>query len=656
MGVQKQITMILLAVIAVFAGVDHAVQRYIVFPEYQRIDRDNGERQMRTTLAAIEGEIGHLVQLSRAWAVRPEVAAILAAGPDGQEKAARLAGDLAAGRLDFCCLLDRNGRLVWKGGAAADFSPSFDGVILGAPALVGQGGAGRLPGDALDLSGLLRWGSGVALVAAREVAGPKDGAAIGTCLLGISLSGERLAALAGQTGTAPELLWCDSGAPADHAAGQCNAAGCAVAHDPDFATARVLEPAAGLSATLLLRESEGDRLQSLACLPELSGRRTLLLKMLHPMPMTAMGRDVLNGALLALATAGLLIVIVMRESIRLVLVKPLALLTGQVVALRSNDPAAGRISISGLARTGNEVGKLAGELDGMLERLARARRQLVEQSYQSGMTEVASRVMHSLRNALTPITANLGLLREEFRDLPLEQMKLAGLELAGDGASPERREMLNRYLRESIDYLAGVMSDAAGRLKSVDGAVTAIEKILAEQEKFAGRDWRGEAVALPGLVDEVAGLLGLSYYSGVQLIVAPSLAEVGPVSGRRQALLHILANLVSNAIEAIGRTGRLDGRIEIGAEIDTADSPGMVHVTVTDNGGGISPGEIGRIFERGYTTKERDSSGLGLHWCANSVAAMHGRLYAESDGPGRGTVMHLLLPRGGVKRREAVAP
>jgi signal transduction histidine kinase/sensor domain CHASE-containing protein len=648
MSLQKQITLILLAVITLFAGLDHAVQRFIVFPRYRQIDRANAELEMKRSLVALDREIQHLDHLSQDWGAREDLAGILTVGRMSREQAARLEAELSLSRLDFCYLLDRRGALVWANASGVSPATGLEAAIMAA--------ANDSSLAVHNSAGLLRSQLGVVVVATHEVPRVIGSAEIvGTCLTGYFLNSERLRALAQQTGVLLELGGCDCEPPHDHLAGKCPNSDCGFERGENLTTAEVSALAAsGPERPVLVRKLGGDRLECLADYPDLFGRHTLLLKGVLPMPITAMGRDVLNGALLALVTAGLLIVIVLREAIKMSILKPLTLLTSHAVSLRSNESYAGHIS--SVLRSRNELGVLAREFDSMVERLARTRRQLVEQSYYSGMTEVASRVMHSLRNAMTPITAHLGLLREEFRDLPMEQMKIAGQELSGGDVSPERREMLARYLRESVDYTAGVMGDAAVRLKGMDAAVSAIEKILAEQEKFAGRDRRSEPVDLATLFREAGSLLSLNYYSGLELVIDPSLAEVGPVTGRRHALLHIFTNLISNAIEAVLRSERTDGRIEVRAEIDAAAYPGMVHVTVSDNGSGIVPEDIGRIFERGYTTKEHDSSGIGLHWCANTIATMHGRLFAESAGHGGGAVMHLLIPRNTAPRKETAGP
>ena len=54
--------------------------------------------------------------------------------------------------------------------------------------------------------------------------------------------------------------------------------------------------------------------------------------------------------------------------------------------------------------------------------------------------------------------------------------------------------------------------------------------------------------------------------------------------------------------------------------------------------------QAANLFERGFSTKKEQTGGLGLHWCANSVAALAGRMSAESAGPGAGAAFHVLLP------------
>ncbi len=94
---------------------------------------------------------------------------------------------------------------------------------------------------------------------------------------------------------------------------------------------------------------------------------------------------------------------------------------------------------------------------------------------------------------------------------------------------------------------------------------------------------------------------------------------------------------------AVRKSGRSDGRLTINAVSKDLEGGRELSVLVSDNGIGISGEMLGRIFQRGISSKP-GSYGLGLHWCANAASSLNGSLRAESDGEGRGTLMTLILP------------
>jgi signal transduction histidine kinase len=110
-------------------------------------------------------------------------------------------------------------------------------------------------------------------------------------------------------------------------------------------------------------------------------------------------------------------------------------------------------------------------------------------------------------------------------------------------------------------------------------------------------------------------------------------------------LKHVLHNLFINAFEAIMATGKHEGTIEVALAFKTVDGLAMADLQVRDDGIGIAHENVKEIFVRGFTTKQKGGRrGTGLHWCANRVAAMGGKLYAESPGINRGATFHVLLP------------
>ena len=102
----------------------------------------------------------------------------------------------------------------------------------------------------------------------------------------------------------------------------------------------------------------------------------------------------------------------------------------------------------------------------------------------------------------------------------------------------------------------------------------------------------------------------------------------------------MLDNLISNAMK-YSPTGE-----PLVVTVEVAESVGKV--AVTDRGIGIPAEHLARVFDRFYrvggTADAVAGQGLGLSICKEIVTAHGGRIWAESEGPGRGTTFAFTLP------------
>jgi PAS domain S-box-containing protein len=140
----------------------------------------------------------------------------------------------------------------------------------------------------------------------------------------------------------------------------------------------------------------------------------------------------------------------------------------------------------------------------------------------------------------------------------------------------------------------------------------------------------------------------LQLYSGKiearQIRVVRRFREVGKISGSAGEMRQLFANLIVNAIEAMGKQGSLHVRVARGRDW-RGDQEG-VRVTVADNGSGIPSADLARIFEPFYTTKKDTGTGLGL-WVSSGIVRKHGgsiRVWSRIAGRARGTVFSVFLP------------
>jgi two-component system, OmpR family, sensor histidine kinase SenX3 len=115
------------------------------------------------------------------------------------------------------------------------------------------------------------------------------------------------------------------------------------------------------------------------------------------------------------------------------------------------------------------------------------------------------------------------------------------------------------------------------------------------------------------------------------------------VAGDPEELRAVVANLLDNAVKYSPKG------IHISVELETPDTDRIV-LRVRDQGIGIPQHELKRIFKRFYRVTQRSlaqvkGTGLGL-FIVRAIARKHGgKVYAQSDGIGKGTTMTLELPR-----------
>ena len=92
------------------------------------------------------------------------------------------------------------------------------------------------------------------------------------------------------------------------------------------------------------------------------------------------------------------------------------------------------------------------------------------------------------------------------------------------------------------------------------------------------------------------------------------------------------------------QAGREHGTLRIACSLVAAAEGQHLLLRFTDDGVGIAPEHLPRIFENGFSTKSRATNfGIGLHWCANALNALGGSIRAESAGP-TGATLQVLVP------------
>jgi C4-dicarboxylate-specific signal transduction histidine kinase len=166
-----------------------------------------------------------------------------------------------------------------------------------------------------------------------------------------------------------------------------------------------------------------------------------------------------------------------------------------------------------------------------------------------------------------------------------------------------------------------------------------IKEIVAMQQNYAGVSGFIEKISLSELVED-ALLMNTAGFSrhGIKLI--RQFSDVSQVLADKHKVLQILINLVQNAKYALDTSTTEDRQLKVTI---TSNGDNRVQLIVSDNGVGIPPENLTRIFSHGFTTK-KNGHGFGLHSGALAAKEMGGSLKADSAGPGLGATFTLELP------------
>ncbi len=414
-----------------------------------------------------------------------------------------------------------------------------------------------------------------------------------------------------------------------------------IEHETDIHIVPQPAPEAGAQDRLIETEAVT---QVFGSFRDIYGQPVLTLRVDVPREVTAYGRNALLVASLSIVGVAIVVLILMLVLLNRLVLAPLDRVTRHAVAIGLNPDLPERLDF----RSRDEFGQLATEFDRMVERFAETRSELVDQSFQAGFAELSKGVLHNLGNALTPLGVRLEALARRLRESPAADVRLAAAELKAAGADPQRQAALVEFIELGAAEMTTMVAAAAADVETMQRQASLMRASLSEQVRVShSKGVVLETVRLPELVEQSLEIVPDASRRRLAIEADASLQRVGAVRVARTVLRMVLQNLIINAADAVREAGKDQGVFRVAAEIVSDAGGETLHLRCEDDGVGIAPDNLERVFEKGFSTKSRDTNqGIGLHWCANAILSLGGRIWASSDGPGRGAAMHLVLPLG----------
>jgi ligand-binding sensor domain-containing protein/signal transduction histidine kinase len=272
-------------------------------------------------------------------------------------------------------------------------------------------------------------------------------------------------------------------------------------------------------------------------------------------------------------------------------------------------------------------------------------RQLLETSRKAGMAEIATNVLHNVGNVLNSVNVSASLVTDSVKKSKAANLaKVVALlrehehDLGTFITSDSRGKQLPAYLAQLSEHLLADQTMTVKELDSLRGNIEHIKHIVNMQQSYTKVSGLVETLQAADLVEDALKVDSSSFaHDDIQVI--KEFQNVPPVTVEKHKVLQILVNLVRNAKQACDQLDPSEKRLTF----RVTNGNDRVRIAVTDNGIGIPPENLTRIFGHGFTTK-KDGHGFGLHSGALAAKEMGGSLNVISDGSGQGATFTLELP------------
>jgi signal transduction histidine kinase len=267
----------------------------------------------------------------------------------------------------------------------------------------------------------------------------------------------------------------------------------------------------------------------------------------------------------------------------------------------------------------------------LIQKLAEAHSQILQSEKLASIGQLAAGVAHEINNPIGFVNSNLGVLQRYVGDLlaVLSSYEKCEGEMTADTRSALaelKRQVDIDYLRKDVEKL--LLESMAGMLR--------VKRIVQDLTDFSHvEESKTQWVNLEQGLDSTLNIVWQEINSKAEIVKEYS--GIPKVECMPAQINQVFLNLLLNAMQAI----EADGRITI----RTGQNGEDIWVEVEDNGKGIKPEHMDRIFAPFFTTKPPGSgTGLGLS-LSYSIVNKHGGRIEVKSSPGKGSVFRVVIPQ-----------
>lgn len=621
MSIRHQITLILIALSAIFVTTSWLMQQFFIEPAFAALELDSADKDLRRCIDALNAELESLEELSGDWGAWDEAYEFTLNGSEAFKSSNLIDETFTTADLDYLSIIAKNGDVKWSDGINSATGEHYDVSSIDSMLTKDLAEKTRFVTVEDSLSGLIETTLGPMLIASCPVVpSNRKGESIGIVTMGRLLTEDRISELAHRTHLDVSFLAKGS-------------------KQLTSMERRFLE---GSAVSKHVETTEDGTLTASTTLKDVTGKPLVLIRLSMSRTVTQQGAIAARAAMWCSLGGALMTALGTGMALRRRVMEPLQEMANHATRVGVQDDLDARIRF----RRNDEIGKLAATFNLMVARLADSRDKLQEAAHRAGMAEIASEVLHNVGNAVNSAGCSVEMLTER-----LESSRLPGLDMAIALLSEQapraaeffsqdpRGPKLIHYLETLNGTLQREHGECLSELRRLTETVAHIRSVITSQQDHARKSDFRQKVGLQELLDETLHI-NEQLLTGTGIRVHIEAPELPLLRINRSRISQVLVNLQKNAILSMISVPNKEHVLTISVREETENT---LAISVTDTGTGMTSEVQSRLFQQGFTTRST-GSGLGLHYCANVIRDIGGQISAHSAGPGTGATFRITIP------------
>jgi two-component system NtrC family sensor kinase len=198
-------------------------------------------------------------------------------------------------------------------------------------------------------------------------------------------------------------------------------------------------------------------------------------------------------------------------------------------------------------------------------------------------------------------------------------------------------------MQQLLEHQKRILQEQADTVNALNQKLNHITEIIGLQQRLISGVGRREIVSIDSLIRDAVKMMGESA-NRHEVQVVEELQGKDLVHVDSSMTTQVFINLIKNAIEALDDVIGSERSLQISTKHMERDGIEYVRCRFADNGPGMKPEVLDKVFDFGYTTKTADGygRGVGLNYCRRTIEKFEGILEVDSE-LGAGTTFNVWL-------------